>query len=114
MISKKDYYELRFFRGGVIGIDGEISERLKGLIEKKLIEPAGVEWRQTSDSEWEVDVKAWKLSVQGEDELEEFENATKNEAENKENRRKDRDISIINIIMPVITFFLGLIIDRML
>lgn len=96
MISEETYYNLRLFGEGPVGLDGNLSERMSFIIEKKLILPVSGEWVQTGKDDWGLDVKLWGLSPEGEDALSEFENERKKTAQAAEEKRYERLFQIFN------------------
>lgn len=55
---------------------------------------------------------AWAITPRGEDALAEFENITQQKAENERRQRFDHKMQILNVVVPLITFIIGLLIEH--
>ena len=103
VISEKTYYELLLFKEGPIALDGQLTRRMKDIIEAGYIEPNKETPDQIGNSEWVSRVSEWRLSDREIDALSEFENDRQQKAKNAHDKRTDRNIAIAALVVAVIT-----------
>lgn len=110
MINKADYNELSKFKKGPIEIEGDF-HRLQRLIDAKLIAPQS--YKSVSIGEMVVPTPdKWALTIDGEDALLDFENMRQEKSDEKRQQRFENKISILQLLVPLVTFILGLIVEH--
>lgn len=110
MINKADYIELSKFKNGPIKIDSG-SYRIQRLIDAKLIAPQS--YKSVSIGEMVVPTPdKWALTVEGEDALLDFENMRQKESDKKRQQRFENKISVLQVLVSLVTFILGLIVEH--
>ena len=108
MIDQYIYDELKKFRGGPLQRPEGPTEMIRYLTEEGFIE--AVE-SNVFPGLSVVPVK-WKITVKGLAALSEFEEQRQKEAQNERQRRFQNKISVLNVLVPLITFLLGLIVEH--
>lgn len=54
----------------------------------------------------------WVITAKGQDALLAFEQETEKQSQEKRDRRFDKKISVLNLLVPLITFFIGLFVEH--
>lgn len=112
MISPENYSELLSYRAGPVEFEGDYPERTLMLLDLKYIEaydPKPVEHKGVV-----ISFRPTKLRITalGEDALAEFEQSAKKKAEDKSQQRFQNKISVALVLVPLITFILGLLVEH--
>ena len=107
MISRLDYELLVLYREPRPWPEDEKDDdRFHLLLDRKLVEP--VEYEASSGDGWfAVQASLYKTSPKGDDALLEFEENAKRQAEQERQQRFDNKVSVLSILIPALTFLLG-------
>jgi len=108
MITENIYDELVKFRGSPVERPEGPTEEIKYLVSNGLI--------RTIKTEVLPDLclrdVAWEITVPGKNALAEFEDEAHQRAENKKQQRFQNKVSVAQVLVPAITFILGLIVEH--
>lgn len=107
MISLNDYNALLPFRDKDLRFENGLNNRLESLKDSDLIACDTLEYINGQICE-----VTWSLTPKGEDALAEFEKCCQNEAKAERQQRFENKISVASVLVPLITFVLGLIIEH--
>lgn len=110
MLNQADYDALVPFREGPARIT-DSSPRLQQLIAAKFLQPHTYKAIPISGVFAPIP-ELWKLTIAGEDALSEFEQAREQEADRKRHQRLQEQISIAQVLVPLVIFILGLIVEH--
>lgn len=115
MLSDGNYNELVKFRSGPIELPYGENKRIQILEDSEFIECINqktVDRSISSMTYFEVVSKTYKLTSRGEDELLEFENVCRKQADDKAHQSRQEKIAIAQVIVPAFTFVLGLFVEH--
>ena len=110
MISESTYNALKKYRGGFY-TGPTFNDELKYFSKKEYIKPLSREIKE-SPGHFSMNPTEWIITLCGEDALSEFEYIRENDAENKRNNRFNRKISVINVLVPFVTFICGALLEH--
>ena len=108
MLTKDQYESLKTFKGG-LPTDGKLTEEMRYFREQKYIKPTSY---QFPNGGFGANPTAWSITPAGEAALFEFEQAVQNKAEQERQQRFQNKISVLQVLIPFITFFLGLVVEH--
>lgn len=118
MLSEFDYTALLPFKDGMPrSIDSGSSieyERITGFVERKLLRCKRVNTRPSGNGENLIfaPYNVYVITVAGFDALAEFEHGTEQKAKDEKQRRFQNKVSIASILVPLITFIIGLVVEH--
>ena len=108
MIAPNVYDELIKFKDGPVHSPEGPSPMVEYLQEQKYISVT----KKDMFSNFEVRAVTWVITGRGESALSEFEDVRKKEAEQKEQQRFQNKVSVASILIPLITFVLGIVVEH--
>ena len=112
LISKADYNELAKYKTGTVAAEiADSSPRTAHLIDQKLIETDELDAICYSPYDVQVCASAYRLTPAGENALAEFEQRCKEKAQAERQRRFQNKVSVASVLVPVITFVVGLLVE---
>ena len=105
MLNNKEYDLLKTFRSSNSSPKNfEDLQRFQSFIDKKYLVISSVEENLLP--------REWIITAHGLDALSEFEQCRNEQTQKKRQQRFENKISVLNLLIPLITFFLGLIIEN--
>ena len=112
-LSETNYDVLLPYRSGArpVGEDG-LSAREQWLADNKLIEVNELHCRQMQGITIIGEADSYRITPAGEDALLEFERERNKEAKAERQQRFENKVSVANVLVPTITFFLGMIVEH--
>ena len=114
MLSEANYKELLRYRGSPVSVsEAGLSARETQLLENKYIEPAEYRKEQFDGVIFLTDVISYRITPEGEDALKVFEDICNEHAQNERQRRFENKIAVANMLVPAITFILGMIVEHL-
>lgn len=111
MLSAENYEVLCLFRNNPIRLESGATDRIKSLVGFGYLSPISIKSETVSDAIQFYDVE-WEITVSGLDALCEFEKDHEQHAKEERQQRFDNKVSIASVLMPLITFVLGLITEH--
>ena len=115
MIAPNIYEELKKFRDGPIRRSDGPTKIIRYLTEQgfiKAIEHDVLIDKDDVVSCFSVIPIEWEITVKGLVALSEFEEKRQKAANDERQRRFQNKISVLNVLIPLVTFFLGLVIEH--
>lgn len=110
MISEPIYQALQKYKDGFY-TGPAISQEIRELRNLGYIAPAG--YRIKDDpNELSINPTRWKLTLHGASALLEFEQERDRQAKQEKQQRFENKLSVLNALVPLVTFFLGLIVEH--
>ena len=110
MLSDADYQALLPFRGAE-PYCGELDARQQHLAEQKLIESTIVKSKAISGV-LQFYETGWIITVAGQDALSAYEKKSAQDTESKRQQRFQNKVSVASVLVPFITFILGLVVEH--
>ena len=123
MLSDKNAEILRIFRNvSLSSSDPRVKaidpKRFQALLDDKLIDISRSNFKDRSEQVLGTNFiyhscdESYTLSSKGEDALAAYDQMVKDKAENKRQQRFDNKIAIATVLVPLITFVLGLVVEH--
>jgi hypothetical protein len=110
MLSETSYNDLKKYRGGFY-TGPSITMEIREFRDQGYIVAVSRELREHPGS-FCMNSTKWELTHKGEDALSEFEKAHRKEAEDKRQRRFQNQVSVAQVLVPLVTFVLGLVVEH--
>ena len=110
-LSEADYHELLKYREPHAPSREEY-DRLVSLKRRGFVKLNHFAFAHPGRQRTPEDRDTWIITPAGEDVLSEFENERRKESEDKRQQRFQNQISVAQVLIPLVTFVLGLIIDH--
>ena len=111
MLSKRDYDLLVLYREPRPWPEVEKDEdRFRSLLDRKLVDAVSYE-ASSGDGWFAVQADNYQVTPAGEDALLEFEEETAEKAKAERQQRFDNKISVLGILIPLLTFLLGVYVE---
>ena len=107
MITENIYNELKKLQQGPVENPSELDPIIQYLHQQGYIEGINID---TSDLS--ARPTAWELTMDGKVALEEFEEAREKQAKAERQQRFENKISVASVLVPCITFVLGLLVEH--
>lgn len=112
MLSPANYEVLKRYCAGAVPVGpAGTSERERWLIEEKYLEPHETGIKNILDMP-AVTVVSYHITARGLDAIAEFEKERNAETIRKKQQRFDNKIAVANVLVPTLTFILGLIVEH--
>ena len=108
MLTCAEYAELTRFRLKPVSEPDGPTPMIENLQNKGYIQAT----RYKSSPNFSRVPVEWKITGAGEAALSEFEEERQKEAKNERQRRFQNKISVLNMLVPLVTFFLGLVVEH--
>ena len=110
-LSEADYHELLKYREPHAPSREEY-DRLVSLKRRGFVKLNHFAFAHPGRQRTPEDRDTWIITPAGEDVLSKFENERRKESEDKRQQRFQNQISVAQVLIPLVTFVLGLIIDH--
>lgn len=110
MLSESSYNALKRFRGGLY-TGPVLTPEIREFRDLKYIHPTSRELKD-QPGQYCMNYTVWSTTALGEDALSEFEQKREQQAQDERERRFNRKISIAQVLVPLITFLLGLLVEH--
>lgn len=110
MLSETSYVALKKYRGGLY-TGPSITAEIREFRDQGYIIATSRESRE-HPGELCMNPTKWELTLKGEDALSEFEKTHRKEAEDKRQRRFQNQVAVAQVLVPLITFILGLVVEH--
>lgn len=110
MLSDTSYNALKKYRGGFY-TGPSITMEIREFRDQGYIVAVSRELREHPGSFCTNPTK-WELTHRGEDALSEFEQDRQKQAEDKRQRRFQNKVSVAQVLVPFVTFVLGLVVEH--
>lgn len=109
-MTEYEYNLLLKYRGGLY-TGSKITDEIRHFRKLGYIEASSYSSECDRDEIY-INPTAWKLTLAGESALSEFEQEREQHAQNERERRFNRKIAIAQVLIPLITFLLGLLVEH--
>ena len=110
MLSESSYNALKQFRGSLY-TGPTLTPEIREFRDLKYIYPISRELKG-QPGQYCMNYTTWSITSLGEDALSEFEQKREQHAQGERERRFNRKISIAQMLVPLITFLLGLLVEH--
>ena len=110
MISEESYNELIKYKNGSVKTNGDLTDRQKYLLENNLIEECDFS-SDVYPGYVGVFATAHKITILGEDCINEFERNREQHSKQERQQRFDNKISVASVLVPLITFIVGILVE---
>lgn len=110
MLSETSYSALKKYRGGFY-TGPSITMEIREFRDQGYIVAVSRELREHPGS-FCMNPTKWELTRKGEDALSEFEQDRQKQAEDKRQRRFQNQVSVAQVLVPFVTFLLGLVVEH--
>lgn len=111
MLSDENYELLKSYRSPRVPNTGE-EERFKYLENKKLIGVYNYKTINLGSFGTYLAPEKWVITELGKDALADFEKERNKEAEHKRQQRFQNKVSVASVLVPLITFFIGVAVEH--
>lgn len=119
MLTSNEYRALKSLIDGTASFDDLDSSVASSLIEKGFVSARSYSVHFGTPSAIEPDVSHvaieetdWDISEEGREALQQFDQVSKKAAEEEKEKRFQHKLAIWNLIIPIITFCLGIIVEH--
>lgn len=109
-MTEYEYNSLLKYRGGLY-TGGRVTDEIRHFRKLGYIDAASYS-SEYDRGEIYLNPTAWKLTLAGESAISEFEQKREQQAQDERERRFNRKIAIAQVLIPLITFILGLLAEH--
>lgn len=108
MLTKELYAVLISFRSGSVSRHDGPTAEINWLVDHDYLRPTEHDVRPGLS----IRPVKWELTVDGRAALSKFEEECKKQAKEERQRRFQNKISVLSVLVPLVTFILGLVVER--